>query len=113
MRAFCRVPPDTTSQHMEDYFSKFGTITDVYIPINPITKRGKGVAYISFGTPEELEAAMAVKGHPVNGTPCMGFLASASVTSAAQPVPPIFLFLHGQRGFVATLISRCLVCFSP
>lgn len=47
-----------TSQDLEDLFSPFGQLTEVYIPIDPTTKKVKGFAFVTFVFPEHAIAAM-------------------------------------------------------
>lgn len=47
-----------TSQDLEDLFSPFGQLTEVYLPIDKNTKRVKGFAFVTFMFPEHAIAAM-------------------------------------------------------
>ena len=47
-----------TSQDLEDLFSPFGQLTEVYLPIDATTKKAKGFAFVQFVFPEQALAAM-------------------------------------------------------
>ena len=47
-----------TSQDLEDLFSPFGQLTEVYLPIDPSTKKVKGFAFVTFVFPEHAITAM-------------------------------------------------------
>jgi RNA recognition motif-containing protein len=40
-RIFIKLPPAATPDELKTYFSEFGKITDVYIPLNPATQKAK------------------------------------------------------------------------
>lgn len=47
-----------TSEDLEDLFSKFGKLTEVYLPLDPALKKHKGFAFVTFVFPEHAVAAM-------------------------------------------------------
>ncbi|EXB75133.1 Multiple RNA-binding domain-containing protein 1 [Morus notabilis] len=52
-RLFVRnLPYSTTEEELEEVFGKFGSISQVHIPIDKDTKRSKGIAYILYTLPE-------------------------------------------------------------
>ncbi|KAB2571678.1 putative RNA-binding protein RbpB [Lasiodiplodia theobromae] len=51
------LPYRATPEDVVAFFAKYGTITDVHLPINHATGHTKGVAYVSFGSPAEAKNA--------------------------------------------------------
>ena len=47
-----------TSQALEDLFSPFGQLTEIYLPIDGTTKKVKGFAFVTFMFPEHAIVAM-------------------------------------------------------
>lgn len=47
-----------TSEDLEDLFSKFGQLTEVYLPLDPVLKKHKGFAFVTFVFPEHAVTAM-------------------------------------------------------
>jgi multiple RNA-binding domain-containing protein 1 len=51
------IPYQTTDDSIESFFSKYGEVTDVLVPIDTIAKRSKGFAFVTF---EDSESAARV-----------------------------------------------------
>eukprot|EP00961_Rhodomonas_salina_P283809 3835538-Rhodomonas_salina.2 len=62
-----KFPAGLQSNDLQQYFSQFGEVVDVYIPMNPATQKPKGIAFIAFETAEMVDACCAVAEHVING----------------------------------------------
>ncbi len=58
---------DTTEDDLKNEFSEYGDIEDVKIIIDHQTNRSKGFGFITFSTPEAMEASLAKNGAEVQG----------------------------------------------
>lgn len=52
------IPYRATPEDVVAFFSKYGKISDVHLPINHITGATKGVGYVSYSTPAEAKNAL-------------------------------------------------------
>ena len=50
-----RLAKDTTKDEVNDYFSEFGDMTDVFVPWNPF----RGFAFITFADQEDAERVLS------------------------------------------------------
>jgi RNA recognition motif-containing protein len=82
-----RVPVTVTKDEVTARFAKFGKILDAYIPINPITRMSKGMAFISFDNAEAVEQALAQGKHLLGGELCEVKRADPKAESATALVP--------------------------
>ncbi|KAL0363776.1 UNVERIFIED_CONTAM: putative RNA-binding protein 19 [Sesamum calycinum] len=58
-RLFIRnLPYTATEEDLEEYFSKYGTISQVHIVIDKDTRRSKGIAFVLFALPESAARAL-------------------------------------------------------
>ena len=53
---------DTTEEDLKNEFSEYGDIDEVKIIIDHQTNRSKGFGFITFATPEAMEASLAKNG---------------------------------------------------
>ena len=53
------LPFKATAQDITELFSQFGSVTDVFLPIDRDTGRPRGFAFVSMDTPEAMHAAIA------------------------------------------------------
>lgn len=53
---------DTTSKDLISLFSKYGEVLEAMILIDKNTGKSKGFGFVSFVTPEEASAALALNG---------------------------------------------------
>ncbi|KAL1613810.1 hypothetical protein SLS54_010271 [Diplodia seriata] len=53
------LPYRATPEDVVAFFAKYGTITDVHLPINHVTGHTKGVGYVSYRSPAEAQNALA------------------------------------------------------
>ena len=58
---------DTTEEELKTEFSEYGDIEEVKIIIDHQTNRSKGFGFITFATPEAMEASLAKNGEEVQG----------------------------------------------
>lgn len=58
---------DTTEDDLKNEFLEYGDIEDVKIIIDHQTNRSKGFGFITFSTPEAMEASLAKNGAEVQG----------------------------------------------
>lgn len=59
---------ETTNKQLAEFFSEFGTVRKVYIPLDRDTKRARGFGFVTMNTMEEMYKAIEV----VNGTELSG-----------------------------------------
>lgn len=64
-----KVPPSLTRDHLQEYFSAFGELTDVYMPMVPGQGTHKGIAFISFADSSSLQMALSFSPHEIEGCP--------------------------------------------
>eukprot|EP00930_Biecheleria_cincta_P052789 TRINITY_DN38071_c0_g1_i1.p1 TRINITY_DN38071_c0_g1~~TRINITY_DN38071_c0_g1_i1.p1 ORF type:complete len:201 (+),score=30.24 TRINITY_DN38071_c0_g1_i1:92-694(+) len=55
------LPQDCTDDLLTEYFSKFGTLTDVVVMKDRETGRSRGFGFVSFDTPAAVDEVMAIK----------------------------------------------------
>lgn len=48
----------TTINDLLPLLSQFGIVLSAYIPVDPILKKSKGIAYVDFDTPEAAKGAI-------------------------------------------------------
>ena len=84
-----QLPQDASAEEIEEAFSKYGQIMDVYIPKDYYTKKPKGIAFVQF--PNADEAADAEKA--LDGTQLCGVEISVQVALQKRKDPAFF-----QRG---------------
>ncbi len=53
------LPFSATQEDINALFSQFGTVTDVFLPMDRVSGRPRGFAFVTMGTPEEMQAAIA------------------------------------------------------
>ena len=84
-----QLPQEASAEEIEEAFSKYGQIMDVYIPKDYYTKKPKGIAFVQF--PDADEAADAEKA--LDGTQLCGVEVSVQVALQKRKDPQFF-----QRG---------------
>ena len=52
------VPYETTDTDLEQFFSKFGEVTDVLIPFDVVAQRPRGYAFVTFANEESVDEAL-------------------------------------------------------
>ena len=52
------LPFTATQEDIQALFSQFGAVTDVFLPMDRVTGRPRGFAFVTMGTPEEMTAAI-------------------------------------------------------
>lgn len=80
-----KIPQAATKEDVHEYFTRFGSITDVYLPAVPGVPGHKGIAFISFGDGTSVQLAMNSGPHELRGHEVVVDIA------APRGVPP-----HGQ-----------------
>ncbi len=80
-RVFFRIHPSVTDADIREHFSRFGVVTDVYIPVDPYTSKPKGVAYVSFDLKSHMEACMADRDQTLKGVCVAPWTLSAAVSA--------------------------------
>lgn len=118
---FIRNITDTTT--IKDFLpvlSQFGNVLSAYIPVDPILKKSKGIAYVDFDTPEAAKAAIEQlnnKPSPKGDSQLMVLPYQPPVRGALQQTAPQYtlsrtnLFVKNlpftiQDGQVASLFSK-------
>ncbi|CAG0883812.1 unnamed protein product, partial [Cyprideis torosa] len=57
----------TTPEKLRDYFSQYGTVTDVLIMKDPLTQRSRGFGFITFSDTSAVDKVLAVPCHLLDG----------------------------------------------
>lgn len=57
----------TNEDTLRRYFEKFGEISDVYIPKDPIRRESRGIAFVMFEKEEAIDTVMQQKDHEIDG----------------------------------------------
>ncbi len=50
---------DTTENDLQDAFAAFGTVTEANLMMDRATNRPRGFAFVTMGTPDEAQSAIA------------------------------------------------------
>lgn len=58
---------DTTTEDLREYFSKFGTIVDCSVKLDPSTGRSRGFAFLVFDSKDVVEKILSQNEHFVKG----------------------------------------------
>nr|KAF6360162.1 hypothetical protein mMyoMyo1_011115 [Myotis myotis] len=58
---------ETTDESLRSHFEQWGTLTDCVVMRDPNTKRSRGFGFVTYGTVEEVDAAMNARPHKVDG----------------------------------------------
>jgi multiple RNA-binding domain-containing protein 1 len=74
-----------SKEELQELFSPFGTVTDVHIPLSRDSKFPKGLAYITFSTPQEAIAAY----ERLDGTTFQGRLVHILPCKKATPTSAV------------------------
>ncbi|KAM3178466.1 hypothetical protein ACTXT7_002486 [Hymenolepis weldensis] len=59
--------PNTTEDHLKDYYSKWGEIVDVVVMKDSQSSRSRGFGFVTYKEPEMVDAAQANRPHEVDG----------------------------------------------
>lgn len=54
---------DLDTETLNGYFSYFGTVKDVYIPVDRITNQKKPFAFVTMSSPDEMNAVLSMPNH--------------------------------------------------
>jgi RNA recognition motif-containing protein len=52
------LPFSATQEDIQSLFSQYGSVTDVFLPMDRVSGRPRGFAFVTMGTPEEMQAAI-------------------------------------------------------
>uniref|UniRef100_A0A8C4R9R2 Heterogeneous nuclear ribonucleoprotein A0 n=1 Tax=Eptatretus burgeri TaxID=7764 RepID=A0A8C4R9R2_EPTBU len=58
---------ETTDESMRQYFEQWGTLTDCVVMRDPLLKRSRGFGFVTYGTTDEVDAAMEARPHTLDG----------------------------------------------
>ncbi len=61
------LPFSTQKSELQEAFEKFGTITEIHIPVDRQTGKSRGFAFVTFDTAEASEQALNMNGQEMNG----------------------------------------------
>ena len=102
-----RIPEGATDEALREHFGRFGDIADCYIPVNPMTGKPKGLAFITFSSVDHAAAAVAQGEQLINGETCEVLKAAPrpDKRGGGGPIrrepdvsdPYLAGFLHAQR----------------
>lgn len=59
------IPPDTNKAELSNYFSQFGRVTKVDLPVNRKSGGYKGFAFVTFATPAAATGAVEASSHSI------------------------------------------------
>eukprot|EP00668_Euglena_longa_P028830 GGOE01036157.1.p1 GENE.GGOE01036157.1~~GGOE01036157.1.p1 ORF type:complete len:297 (-),score=14.30 GGOE01036157.1:122-961(-) len=62
----CRIPPTVGQDEVRAYFERYGALSDFYMPLVFETRQPRGIAFITYTSPESVEAVMQVN-HELGG----------------------------------------------
>ena len=57
------VPPDTNKEELKSYFSRFGRISKIDLPLNNKNNTLKGFAFVTFCSPSSADRAVKCIAH--------------------------------------------------
>ncbi|CAI2350874.1 unnamed protein product [Caenorhabditis sp. 36 PRJEB53466] len=58
---------NTTDEMMREFYSQFGSITDIIVMRDPTTKRSRGFGFVTFTAKTEVDEAMKQRPHVIDG----------------------------------------------
>ncbi|XP_077060616.1 heterogeneous nuclear ribonucleoprotein A1a isoform X1 [Siphateles boraxobius] len=58
---------ETTDESLRAHFEQWGTLTDCVVMRDPNTKRSRGFGFVTYGSVDEVDAAMDARPHKVDG----------------------------------------------
>lgn len=61
------LPSSTSEEEFRKYFEKFGTITDLVVMQNTVTRRPRGFGFITFDSEKSVEQVLEKSFHELNG----------------------------------------------
>lgn len=61
------LPFSTQKAELQEAFEKFGSITEIHIPVDRQTNKSRGFAFVTFETAEASQEALNMNGHEMNG----------------------------------------------
>ncbi|GBG82323.1 hypothetical protein CBR_g34606 [Chara braunii] len=61
------VTGDVTEHVLENHFRRYGVVTDVYIPKDPVSKQSRGFGFVTFTKEEAINVALEMPVHRIQG----------------------------------------------
>jgi len=61
-----RLPPTVTAEDLRNHFEAFGAVTDVYIPLNPMTRAPRNIAFVTLEDAGTVDVVAALT-HTIHG----------------------------------------------
>ena len=61
------LPFSTQKSELQEVFEKFGSITEIHIPVDRQTGKSRGFAFVTFETEEASQEALNMNGQEMNG----------------------------------------------
>lgn len=58
---------ETTNESLKDFFCQFGEVTHANVAKDSNTQRSRGFGFVSFGTGDDLDSALAARPHTIDG----------------------------------------------
>lgn len=80
---------DTTTNDMKEYFSRFGSVVDCTLKIDPLTGRCRGFGFVLFGDASSVDKVLAEKTHILKGKTIDP--KRALLNAGKEPVKKIFI----------------------
>ncbi|KAI1702746.1 RNA recognition motif domain-containing protein [Ditylenchus destructor] len=63
-----KLSPNTTNESLRNFYSRFGQLTQCNVKLDRQTGQSRGFGYVAFCSQEELDSALAVQPHVIDGT---------------------------------------------
>eukprot|EP00899_Mesostigma_viride_P013207 jgi/Mesvir1/21888/Mv01957-RA.1 len=116
-----KIPTSVSEAEVKEYFEKYGSMTDAYLPKDFATKRHRGIAFLTFSQPEAVEAlmkeshtlggqALAVdKATPKDSGPISGVGRGAAFSGPVRPGWGVNPMMAGGRGGYTGGMGRGMV----
>lgn len=79
------LPFSTQKSELQEMFEKFGSITEIHIPVDRQTGKSRGFAFVTFDTEEASQAALEVNGQEMNGRTIKVHMAHGKKENAGAP----------------------------
>lgn len=79
------LPFSTQKSELQEVFEKFGSITEIHIPVDRQTGKSRGFAFVTFETEEASQAALEMNGQEMNGRTIKVHMAHGKKETSGAP----------------------------
>jgi cold-inducible RNA-binding protein len=81
------LPFSTQKSELQEVFEKFGSITEIHIPVDRQTGKSRGFAFVTFETEEASQEALNMNGQEMNGRTIKVHMAHGKKETAGGGAP--------------------------